>query len=471
MATITAAAYPAKRFFVEMLTRDINLHDALLDLLDNCVDGAIRSGPKNNKTAKPYDGYCAKLTISEKEFVIEDNCGGIEKNLAEQYAFRFGRPAERDKEESEMATVGVYGIGMKRAIFKLGNSSTIFSSHPTGAFEVKITPEWIGNDSKWTLDLTAARKKTTDHGTKIEVANLHPAISVSFSKLKGNFTEEFKEVLSHHYGYIMEKGFKVYINNELITPTKVQTLVDVAAFKAGKGITPYIYKTTHEGVEVQLVMGLYQKLPSEDEKIDIETGRRTKENAGWTVICNDRVVLSANKDHQTGWGEAGVPAYHSQFVALAGVVSFTTKDARKLPVTTTKRGIDLGSPLYNSVKEEMRAALKTFTSFTNSWKSQTEERTQIQAAAKPVDAFKIHVDVPDKAWQQVRKGAAGIRYVPKLPVSKEAATHSRIQFVRAKDQIATVLGYLGEDSIPDSGKASNVGAAAFDWVYAEAVRK
>lgn len=471
MAVVSAAAYPAKRFFVEMLTRDIELSDAVLDLLDNCVDGAIRSGPKKKKTDKPYEGYFAKISISDKKFTIEDNCGGIEKKLAEQYAFRFGRPAERDKDESDMATVGVYGIGMKRAIFKIGSSSTIFSSHETGAFKVEITPKWISDDKKWTLDLADARKDPANTGTKIEVTNLHPAISVSFSTLKGNFATEFEEVLSRHYGYIMEKGFRVYINDKLINPTKVQTLVDGAAFKTGKGITPYIYKTSHDGVEVQLVMGLYQKLPSDDEKADIESGRRTKENAGWTVICNDRVVLSANKDHQTGWGEAGVPAYHSQFVALAGVVSFTTKDARKLPVTTTKRGIDLGSPLYNSVKEEMRAALKTFTTFTNSWKSQTEERTQIQAAAKPVDAFKIEVDVPDEAWQKVRKGAEGFRYVPKLPVSKEAATHSRIQFVRAKEQIAVVLNYLGEDSIPESDKASNVGAAAFDWVYAEAVRK
>ncbi len=33
---------PTKRFFVSMLTRDIRLSDALLDLIDNCVDGAAR---------------------------------------------------------------------------------------------------------------------------------------------------------------------------------------------------------------------------------------------------------------------------------------------------------------------------------------------------------------------------------------------------------------------------------------------
>lgn len=37
-----AEASPTKRFFVSMLTRDINLADAILDLLDNCLDGALR---------------------------------------------------------------------------------------------------------------------------------------------------------------------------------------------------------------------------------------------------------------------------------------------------------------------------------------------------------------------------------------------------------------------------------------------
>ena len=55
-----ARAFPAKHFFVEMLTRDIELQDAILDLLDNCVDGAMRQnkGRKFN-SKKPYAGYQA----------------------------------------------------------------------------------------------------------------------------------------------------------------------------------------------------------------------------------------------------------------------------------------------------------------------------------------------------------------------------------------------------------------------------
>jgi hypothetical protein len=38
-----ASFKPTKRFFVSMLTRDIALDDAILDLLDNCLDGVTRT--------------------------------------------------------------------------------------------------------------------------------------------------------------------------------------------------------------------------------------------------------------------------------------------------------------------------------------------------------------------------------------------------------------------------------------------
>lgn len=33
---------PTKQFFIEMITRDISIEDAIMDLVDNSIDGAIR---------------------------------------------------------------------------------------------------------------------------------------------------------------------------------------------------------------------------------------------------------------------------------------------------------------------------------------------------------------------------------------------------------------------------------------------
>ncbi len=113
-------AAPTKQFFVRMLTRDIDLLEAILDLLDNCVDGITRTnkGRADVDPAQPYAGYYAKITASEKKFVIEDNCGGIPKRIAEKVAFRLGRPTDQEIEAlglpvAKEGTVGMYGIGMK----------------------------------------------------------------------------------------------------------------------------------------------------------------------------------------------------------------------------------------------------------------------------------------------------------------------------------------------------------------------
>ena len=132
----TVDAKPVKSFFVEMLTRDIELIDAILDLLDNCVDGILRQR-KDSSGEKPYEGSNAKITFDENSFSISDNCGGIPWSLHD-YAFRMGKdPKDRD---SDLPTVGVYGIGMKRAIFKIGKQCLISTRNQEDCYEVKITP-------------------------------------------------------------------------------------------------------------------------------------------------------------------------------------------------------------------------------------------------------------------------------------------------------------------------------------------
>lgn len=90
-------AAPTKNFFVEMLTRDIDLKDAILDLLDNCIDGIQRTlrddacNEDNISEESPYEGFWASIDVSEEGFVITDNCGGIPLEVAQRYAIQNGQ--------------------------------------------------------------------------------------------------------------------------------------------------------------------------------------------------------------------------------------------------------------------------------------------------------------------------------------------------------------------------------------------
>jgi Histidine kinase-, DNA gyrase B-, and HSP90-like ATPase len=457
----TAKGSPAKRFFVEMLTRDIELADAVLDLLDNCVDGALRGKGTNAK--RPYEGFHAHIELAPDKFQISDNCGGIPRRLAEDYAFRFGRP-DRDRDQ-DLATVGVYGIGMKRAIFKLGTNCTIQSKHGTESFSVTINQDWIDNDDSWDFEMSDFCPTQNAAGTTVCIDQLHPRVKIAFETVKAGFIDEFSQIVQRHYSYIIEKGFEIKVNNKLVVASNIQTQLDHSALEGKTGIGPYIYEAESDGVRVNLVMGLYENLPTAIEQEESESGTRNKESAGWTIICNDRVVVAADKTRLTGWGEAGVPAYHSQFIALAGVVIFTSNDAIKLPVTTTKRGIDQNSELFGQVKDVMREALKHFTSFTNRWKSQNTERDEVQSKTESVDIRAAAARVPDTSWKDVKKGIGGRRFIPDLPKPIQENNTRRIQFTKPIEEIAFVGEYLLDNS---NAIPADVGMAAFDWALKKA---
>ena len=79
-------ASPTKEFFIYMLTRDIPLTRAILDLVDNSVDGARRMQANGD-----FNGLWVRVELDRNHLKIADNCGGIPVDIARNYAFRFGR--------------------------------------------------------------------------------------------------------------------------------------------------------------------------------------------------------------------------------------------------------------------------------------------------------------------------------------------------------------------------------------------
>src|SRR4051812_34524688 len=75
-------AMPTKELFIDMLTRDIALIPAIIDLVDNSADGAKREEGDGS-----LEGYSVRVTLSSDEFSVTDNCGGMSVETARKYAF------------------------------------------------------------------------------------------------------------------------------------------------------------------------------------------------------------------------------------------------------------------------------------------------------------------------------------------------------------------------------------------------
>ncbi len=453
-------ASPTKSFFVEMLTRDITLEDAILDLLDNCLDGLLRTlDPMRLKNKTPYKGFRADITIDKDTFAISDNCGGIPWSLHD-YAFRMGRPKKRISEG--LPTVGAYGIGMKRAIFKIGRASLIQTKHKEQAYEIEISTEWIEQSEGWDLEAVPGNQSRAEDGTTLIVGTLHKAVSKEFEKVA--FIEGLNKKIESHYALIIEKGFTVLINGAAVVPKPISFYFQKEE-KSKQLIRPYLFETEVDGVSVFVSVGLREPVPSEEEVSDEQQEiHYSKDLAGWTVICNDRVVLYCNKDEETGWGEAGVPKYHNQFIAVSGIVEFTANDASKLPTTTTKRGIEHSSSLYAQVKNRMREGLKLFTDYTNDWKSRGPE-AKLQLKDTPrLTLAEIKTSSADLKFTQVRTGLKGKQYKPSLPSPATVRTEVRVSFTAERNEVEQVSEFLFGD---EYRSPSEVGSAAFYRVYSE----
>ena len=454
---------PVKSFFVSMLTRDIDLEDAILDLLDNCVDGILRNAHEVD-TATPYLRKYASIEIRDDSFAISDNCGGIPWSLRD-YAFRMGRADDRPPELT--GAVGVYGIGMKRAIFKMGRNCLISTQNSTDRYEVHIPPEWLNDDGNWDIPVDAVAKTKDEDGTTIVVSDLYDGIKHVFSRESKAFHAGLETRIATHYAYILSKGFEVRINDVPVKPHPTRLVFN--DLKEGTDVVqPYMFTTRMDDVEVFLAVGFTRPIPTADESISEDTEKLySSEHAGWTVLCNDRAVLFCDKSALTGWGEARIPRYHTQFIAIAGIVEFRSLDPSKLPTTTTKRGIDASSSLYLNVKNKMREGMGCFTDFTYKWKGREQEaRTHIlQGQQATFDEIKAKGST--MPFAATRKTALpGRQYRPHLPLPpKVQPTQRRISFVRNTDDIKAVARHLlGDDGV----SATKVGEECFDTFLSEA---
>lgn len=452
---------PTKRFFVSMLTKDIELSDAILDLVDNCVDGAMRSQKLEVGAESNFDGFSASLTINENQFLLKDNCGGIPQEHISD-AFHLGRP--KVEKDGHLPTIGMFGIGMKRAIFKIARSASVISISNDGKNEVTYSEEWLNpNNDDWNLPIEKTESgENADFGVEIKVDALKPDISHRFGQ--SSYLESLKEDLSRHFGYIMQKGFVINVNGEPLDAITLPLRAEDYDGRKEKALLPFDFEFEKDAVKIRVTVGLFRPLVHEQE-IDEEAIQPSERRdiAGISVICNDRVVVLQDKSRITGWGEGGTPRYHPQFRAIAGLISIYSADAEKLPLSTTKRGLDATSEYYLIAREQSIAGIKIFTDFTNKWKGNERGANEFFQSAKKKDA-KTGIALAQNYGKVVRGMEGAKRFKPDLPTPQKTSRTSRISFTKSKDDIEAVSLKLFGDT---DAKPSAVGEEAFDRILKE----
>lgn len=468
MSKKSANGQPTKEFFVEMLTRDIELNDAILDLLDNCLDGVVRLSSEKSKLEDSafYSGYSAEITISSEGFSIKDNCGGIPRNVAEDYAFRMGRVPTTT---TDHPTIGIYGIGMKRAIFKIGKAAIVHTRYCGEKYSVEIPLNW-SKSADWSFPIkeNSAKNNLSTDGTEVVVRPLNDSISDLWSKQANinAFIENLRTAIQESYSLIIQKGFVIKINGQEVKANPVELLVQKGEGK--DGVRPFVFTNKYGTVNVKLAIGFYAPMASDDDIEEMNESKRSSYEAGITVVCNDRVVLYNDKSYLTGWGTGGVPNYHTQFIGIKGIVIFESSSPKDLPMTTTKRGVDHSSAIYIAVKDKICEGLKMFTNYTNQWKGRNEQERSFSTNTDKVGYSDLFTAETQKEYGvKLRQEARGSTYRPSLPKPQNNRPFRIIRFSKSVDDIKIVTGLLYGD--PDEEiSASVVGEKCFDIILNKA---
>ncbi len=438
-------AAPAKRFFVEMLIRDIRLEDAIIDLVDNAIDSLIRHEgidlpalvtTVNQRPFASEPSHSVDIRLDDDGFCIKDNCGGIEFEDAVKYVFRFG--AEHKPRDSRLS---VYGIGLKRAVLKLGRMIEIESRTTQSGFRVELDVNKFEADSNnWRFPISELQpaSESSACGTTIRVRNLNEEMMER--SRSASFNQSLVRSIGESYALFLGHFVTVRFNGQVI---KAQ---DIPISRSAE-IEPSVTKESfNDKVKVTIVVGLQRP-----DGRDWRGG-----SAGWYIICNGRVVVSADRTELTGWGTRTLPLFQPKHRGFIGLALFMSEDPEALPWTTTKRGVNAEAPVFQFIRERMMADARQVISFLD-----------LRYAKVPVSSENNDkLDVGDKKLQDALGPAvlgklfveSPRRFSPSEAISRKTKT-IRVQFQTEWKKIERARKAMNKPSLA----AGKVGHLALDY--------
>lgn len=442
-------AYPTKESFIAVLIRDVDVSKAISELVDNSVDGAKRLRPDGD-----FDGLYIHVRFDDKSFVIEDNCGGIPAEIAKDYAFRFGKPKKLPKGLQTKLPVGQFGVGMKRALFKMGLTFIVESTAANSSWAVEVpVAKWLADNNLdeygheiWEFEFKEyhlnQRNPIEKRGTKITLSPLYKSVGEEL-KLK-NFENRLIESISSEQAVHLQKKLKITINDiDLLG-------VSLTLLKSQK-IKPF-----HKTINIpQKVTNENGKEVTKTVKVNLYAGISdiSWHDSGWYVFCNGRLILKADTSKATGWGEevfvdpsetekVRVPKGHPQFSRFRGYAYFESDDASLLPWNTTKSGLDLDSPVYQAAKLEMIIVTRHIVDFLNALDREIDnDEVFLSEQINSASAASIG---------KLRTASTFSYQKPTAPGPKTIA----IRYRKRADDVERVKNLLGANSADEAGSTT-----------------
>lgn len=301
-------ATPSKRIYLSIIS-DYDLKLGLCELIDNAID----SWTYKNKTKKLLVNI--NLDYQQQRINVTDNSGGIPES-----EIRLIISPGESRNEQDAESIGIFGVGSKRAVVALAQKTAISSRYKDKeTMLIEIDDDWIKDDS-WDINVYKTNE-IPENTTIIELSSLRNVIEESEQ-------DRLIQHLGSTYSSFLSNGmFELKLNGSLVEP------ISYESWSYPKNYHPKRYHGKIELdesniVSFEIIAGLTRK------------GDPAKSEYGVYFYCNDRLISKANKSYELGYktGKAGHP---HPAISLARVIIKLEGKAQLMPWNSSKSEINM----------------------------------------------------------------------------------------------------------------------------------
>jgi hypothetical protein len=352
--TLDVQFQPEHEFVFDYLTSDIKTADCIFDLIDNSIDAATATNVSmvDNSDSRFFEGFKIDLSLSPNCVKVQDNCGGISKDAFVNRAFRIGLKSNHSY------GIGHFGVGLKRAILKIGASYKIASDDGKDAMRLAFSRSDLVGSGSYSIPAT----RTTSAGATTTDILITDIEAEAKRDLESNrWLTVLIDDIGRRYGIFIKKGLSIAVNANVVTafaPRPVESEfvpLQKVQFKSN-GVDVKIVAGMHEQYRfARTAKGVIGADPS-----NLLVHKKIAKEYGWYIICNDRVIVAHDQSYKTGW----TTNWHNEYSGFVGWVEFSSEDPSLLPWNTRKSDIIENSDLYFEVLPKLQQIAKQFRKIT-----------------------------------------------------------------------------------------------------------
>jgi hypothetical protein len=327
-------AVPAKGLFLSIIA-DYDLNKSICELVDNGFDVWTRAGRK-----KPIN-INVELDVDENVIRVEDDAGGL-KYSELRYIVSPGQSGSSSTDE----TIGIFGVGTKRAVVALARDIVIRTRYDENkTYQVEFDETWLA-DEDWALPVYAV-SDINPGTTQVLLRSLR-------LKLNNDVVRQLCEHLEATYGkFVSQEGVTLKVNDEVVQPRFFEE------WSFPPGYEPRHYSGQLRTPKDRIV------------QVDVTAGLSSESSPtagayGVYFYCNQRLVAPAMKSFDVGFtkGQAGLP--HPK-IALTKVIVSLQGDASEMPWNSSKSDISTKHHVFVALHDWLVTVVADYAQISRIW--------------------------------------------------------------------------------------------------------